>query len=99
VATVDELVPGDLVTNAETRAVVVAVVPRHPLWSRYRLVIWRLIDAPMERRGWSHDALAGDQYVGECAPATEAERRTRLAYAMLHPESARGFTGGAPDPF
>jgi hypothetical protein len=75
--TVDQLLPGDLVTKDFESAIYVAQT-RHPLWLNLQLVIWR-----MEDGNWSHDALFAAQDVGEAAASTAEERTQRLRQALL----------------
>ena len=77
---VEELRPGDLVTNGGMSAVFIARC-QHPLWPHLALVIWRLIGGPEE---WSHDALDLRQDVGEVQPGDQAERERRLRESLLH---------------
>ena len=76
-ATVAELRPGDLVTNASMAATYVAQAP-HPIWPHLRLVIWRMADG-----SWSHDALDPQQYVGIAVAGTHDELQQRLRAALL----------------
>jgi hypothetical protein len=83
-ATVADLVPGDLVRNAGMEAVYVTQSP-HPLYPGLRLVIWRLGD------GWSLDALDSRQEVGEVRLASDFDARmARLRGALLGEEAGRG---------
>jgi hypothetical protein len=76
---VEELTPGDLVTNGPMQAVFVARCP-HPLFDGLQLVIWRMLGAPIV---WSHDALSLRQEVGEAVDATPEQRTVRLRAALL----------------
>ena len=78
-ATVAELVPGDLVTLCQDSAVFIGR-GEHPVWPRLMLVIWRLGD------GWSLDALSARQEVGDVTPSTHDERQQRLRAALLGEE-------------
>jgi len=75
-ATVADLLPGDLVTNSIESAVFIACTP-HPLYSGLMFVTWRLADG-----SWSHDALSAAQEVGDVTPADFAARRERLRAAL-----------------
>jgi hypothetical protein len=76
---IDELTPGDLVTNAGVGMFAVFIArTTHPIWPQLQLVIWRLDDG-----SWSHDALDARQEVGEISPSNEADRSTRLRKALL----------------
>jgi hypothetical protein len=75
-ATVAELTPGDVVSSAGMSALFVARGP-HPIWPSLMLVTWRLRDA-FGYLGWSHDALAAHQHVGEVEPSTAQQRQARL---------------------
>lgn len=76
-ATVADLVPGDLVRNAGMEAVYIEQAP-HPLFPGLRLVIWRLGD------GWSFDALSSRQEVGEVWMASDfTARHARLRQVLL----------------
>lgn len=77
-ATVAELLPGDLVSQGGMSAVFITHC-QHPIWPDLRLVIWRLDDG-----GWSHDALRHDQEVGVVQPGSQAELAARLREALLH---------------
>lgn len=75
--TVQDLVPGDLVSAFERSAVFVAQTD-HPLYLHpIRLVVWKLDDGT-----WSHDALDYRQEVGERVPSTVDERMARLRGAL-----------------
>lgn len=81
-ATLRDLVPGDLVSRAGMTALFVEQAP-HPLYPGLRLVIWRLAGGV---GGWSHDALSAGEDVGTVAPADHLERQRRLRYALLGPQ-------------
>ncbi len=78
-ATVSELSPGDLVTNAGMSAVFITRMP-HPVYSTLMLVVWRLDDT--QGGGYSFDALDPRQEVGERTPSTPQERADRLRTAL-----------------
>jgi hypothetical protein len=78
-ATVADLIPGDLVTNAGARAVYVTRT-EHPLWPHLQLVVWQL-HTPHKR--WSFDALDPAQEVGYVTRSTDADRTLRLRAALL----------------
>jgi hypothetical protein len=73
---VNELLPGDEVTQAGMTAVFITETS-HPLYTSLRLVIWRLADG-----SWSHDALDARQEVGEVTPSSHTERVHRLRVAL-----------------
>jgi len=78
VSTVKELLPGDLVTSGDARAVFITSCP-HPVWEELRLVIWR-----MEEDGSIRvDVLKPDYEVGDVGPIEPAARAGRLADALL----------------
>lgn len=87
---VTQLQPGDLVRSGPDSAVYIEQAP-HPLYRGLRLVIWKMPDGT-----WSHDALKPGQDVGEAVPSTPAQRRVRLAYALLPVVQARGFLATGP---
>lgn len=80
-ATVSNLIPGDLVTMADQSATFVART-QHPIWNHLQLVVWRM-PAGHPVGDWSHDALDARQDVGEVAPATHEQRVNRLRAALL----------------
>lgn len=82
--TVDQLLPGDVVTNAGTSATYIAQTD-HPIWPRLRLVVWRMADG-----SWSHDALDPHQDVGTVARTTPEERMRALRGALLGSGASRG---------
>jgi hypothetical protein len=71
-ATVIDLLPGDVVTQGPQQALFVASEP-HPVHRELRLVIWML-----DTGTWSLDALRADQEVGDVTPAPREDRWTRL---------------------
>ena len=77
---VDELTPGDLVTNPTiNKAAIFVARTTHPIWPDFQLVIWRMDDG-----SWSHDALlARQEILGDVSPATAADREARLRGALL----------------
>ena len=76
-ATVADLIPGDLVRNGGMEAVYITQSP-HPLYPGLRLVIWRLGE------GWSFDALDSRQEVGEVWMASDFDARmARLREILL----------------
>ena len=78
-STVEELRPGDLVTNGGMSAVFIART-YHPLFAGFQLVIWRVLGQP---EPWSHDALYLNQDVGEIVQPDDAEERTRRLRGAL----------------
>lgn len=80
-ATVSDLVPGDIVASGPGRAIFVQRAP-HPLYPGLVLVVWRMADG-----SWSHDALSACQHVGDTLPSTYAMRRSALRAAL------NGFEG------
>ena len=82
-ATVAELIPGDLVTQAGMSGVFISR-SAHPIWPYLMLVTWRLHDR------WSLDALDPMQEVGEVVPSAIAERQARLRAALLAREVPDG---------
>lgn len=82
-ATVADLAPGDLVTQAGMSGVFISRGV-HPIWPTLVLVIWRIGD------GWSFDALDFHQEVGEVVPSAIAERQGRLRAALLAREVPDG---------
>lgn len=80
---VEELLPGDVIENAGTRAMYIAQGP-HPAWRNLRLVIWRMQDG-----NWSFDALSPGQYVGQYVPPVDhLARAARLHDAGILPSQA-----------
>ena len=77
--TVRELVPGDVVNGplGIISATFVASTD-HPLYEGLQLVIWRMSDG-----SWSHDALRGDQEVGEPVSTDPDTRTAALRRALL----------------
>ena len=75
-ATVMQLVPGDLVTSGPESALFVTrtIHADHP---HLMLVVWQLSDGT-----WSFDALHPDQQVGQVTPSTIRERTDRLRTAL-----------------
>lgn len=72
-ATVAELVPGDLVRlPGSDQEGVFFQRCRHPVWPYLMLVIWRLGGE------WVLDALALNQETGDVVPSTQADRKARL---------------------
>ena len=79
-ATVADLLPGDLVIREDMSAVFI-VRTRHPIFPSLQLVIWKMPDySDFE---WSFDALSIRQEVGDVVEATGDERMKRLRRAML----------------
>jgi len=76
VATVMQLVPGDLVTSGRKTATFVTRTI-HPDDPRLMLVVWQLSDA-----SWSFDKLHPDQQVGQITPSTIRQRTNRLRVAL-----------------
>jgi hypothetical protein len=76
VATVQELLPGDLVTHGLQSATFIAS-GRHPKYTGLALVIWKLNDGT-----WSTDALYWHQYVGEVTFSTHEQRWNRIQEAF-----------------
>lgn len=75
-ATVADLMPGDLVVSGGMSGVFIHR-GEHPLYPPLMLVIWRLDDGTI-----SLDALAANQEVDAVAPASAAERYRRLDEAI-----------------
>jgi hypothetical protein len=76
VSTVEELLPGDLVTIGGRRAVFITWC-LHPVWEHLRLVIWRLDDGGIRLA----TMRSGDE-VGTVQPIEPAARAARLAEAL-----------------
>lgn len=77
-ATVADLIPGDLVVLGGMSGVFISR-GTHPIWPHLMLVTWWL---PVAGE-WSHDALDYRQEVGDVASATGLERLGRLRSALL----------------
>ena len=75
-ATVRDLLPGDLVTSGAARAVFIASCP-HPVWHRWLLVIWRMDDGSI-----GLDVLRPGDEVGDVQPIEPAARAERLGEAL-----------------
>jgi hypothetical protein len=78
-ATVRELLPGDLVELDDQSAVFICRV-KHPLHPKLMLVVWRLHFGPDD---WSFDALSMDQEVGQVLRATNEERNHLLRSVLI----------------
>lgn len=76
--TVEELLPGDLVTNGTRRAVFITSCP-HPVFHHLVLVIWRLGNGSLRL----DELLPGDE-VGDVQPIEPAARAERLADALIN---------------
>lgn len=72
-----DLLPGQRVRLGGMSAVFIAR-NIHPLWPALQLVVWKLDDGT-----WSHDALSGEQDVGEADPSTWLSRQENLKAVFM----------------
>ena len=82
-ATVEDLLPGDVVTSFFGSATFVARTD-HPIWPGLQLVIWRMDDG-----SWSLDALSAQQEVGDVERGSRGARVVQLRKVLLNPEGSR----------
>lgn len=80
-ATVQNLIPGDVVLNPIGDKATFIARTEHPLFAGLQLVVWRMKDG-----SWSHDALSERQDVGEVERSTPDQRRDALSAALLGAE-------------
>jgi hypothetical protein len=73
-ATVEELLPGDLVSEPDGTAAVFLTACPHPVWHHLLLVIWRMKADDTVRL----DAMYPQQEAGEVQPIEPAARADRL---------------------
>jgi len=76
-ATVRELLPGDLVTAPDGAAAVFLTACPHPVYHHLLLVIWRMGDGNVRL-----DALHPGDEVGDIEPIESAARANRLDDAL-----------------
>jgi hypothetical protein len=77
-ATVKDLLPGDLVISTPARPVFITSCP-HPVFHHLVLVIWRLGDGRLRL-----DTMRPDDPVGAVEPIEPAARAERLADALVN---------------
>lgn len=72
-----DLRPGDVVTEGNSKATIIMIAERHPIYPSMCLVIWRLDNGTV-----SFDALSPLQELGELVPVTADERNSNLLEAL-----------------
>lgn len=77
ITTVNELRPGDLVTQSGVGSAIFIASGTHPKYPGLRLVIWKLDDGT-----WSLDALRWNQEVGELIFSTAEQKWDRVQEAF-----------------
>jgi len=76
VATIADLIPGDLVVNPHRSAVFVAQA-HHPLKPELALVVWHIGER------WQVEGLGPSVNVGDINPSSDADREMRIRNALL----------------